>query len=253
VSGAAGCRLFNPFRLILKMGSCASCISNVNNSPGNLELEEGELSAKSPVGNISTVYETLPSEYENHFVTKVYDGDTLTLRSKSNGPNSSRQRVRLIGIDAPEIKECQPFAEEAKKFTLDSCENMNIYLSFEPNGDKKDRYGRLVAWIWLKVNGGGYLNVNEALVAKGLASVYFYGPGKLQNRDKMISLQRSARKQKIGKWADFIDGSVLKTPNGQRYHCTRDCTHLQRSNKLISLKASVALDIGLSPCRGCHK
>lgn len=234
------------------MGSCVSCISNVSNPPGVL-AEEGGFSAESTVRKLSTVYENLPSEYENHFVTKVYDGDTLTLRSKSNGPNSSRQRVRLIGIDTPEIKERQPFAEEAKKFTLDSCENKNIYLSFEPNGDRKDRYGRLVAWIWLRGNGGGYLNVNEALVAKGLASVYFYGPGKLQNRDKMIALQRSARKQKIGKWADFVDGSVLKTPNGQRYHCTRDCTHLQRSNKLLPLKASVALDLGLSPCRGCYK
>jgi len=181
-------------------------------------------------------------------VIKVYDGDTLTLQNKS--------RVRLVGIDTPEINpKPQPFAQEAKQFLSDSCLGKDIYLSYEPGGDKTDHYGRIVAWVWVRVPTaeGGYLNVNEGLVAEGLASFYNPGTSAHQNQNKMLALQKAARLRKAGKWVDFQDSQVLKTRNGRCYHCDRGCTHLKRSKNLIPIKQSEALDKGLSACRGCHE
>ena len=57
------------------------------------------------------IHSSLPNDAEQHTVRNVYDGDTLTLKDE--------RRVRLLGIDTPEIKENQPYAEEAKAYTKD--------------------------------------------------------------------------------------------------------------------------------------
>ena len=123
------------------------------------------------------IYNDLPSSYEKHRVIKVYDGDTVTLHDK--------RRVRFLGIDTPELDVSQPYAAEAKQYTTEKCLGKDVYLSFEPGSEKFDRYGRLLAWIWVG-EGVGYLNVNEALVSQGYASVYTPGNKKLQNYDKLL-------------------------------------------------------------------
>ncbi len=252
------------------MGSCTSCLTNAieiseqldhlinndGNGNGGFNGHKEQVTSLQLQSPATCIYPNLPSEYEQHFVTKVYDGDTITLRSNDgNRP----PRLRLISIDTPEINEKQPFAEEAKQYTHDKCYNKDIYLSYEPGGDKTDRYNRLIAWIWVTVKDKkgksiGYLNVNEALIAHGLAS--FYNPSsktKLQNHDKMLSLQKRARENRRGMWIDFQDGVAIKTRNGRCYHRSRDCKFLKRSKNVLTVRISEALDCGLSPCRGCHE
>ncbi len=187
------------------------------------------------------LYSTLPSDYERHRVVKVYDGDTLTL--------SDKRRVRFLGIDCPELDEGQPFAEEARQYSLDKCQGKDVYFSFEPGGEKTDRYGRLLAWVWVG-EGTGYININEALVSEGLAGVYMPGNKKLQNKNKLIALQTRARQRKLGKWKSFKDVNVFKTYHGKAFH-KRDCKHLARSKNPQMIAASTATDSGLHPCRTC--
>jgi len=61
-------------------------------------------------------YFVLKKEY--YFVSKVIDGDTIEL---SNG-----ERVRLLGINAPEISE--PFGLDAKEYLSKMVEGKNVYL-----------------------------------------------------------------------------------------------------------------------------
>ena len=153
---------------------------------------------------------------------------------------------RFLGIDTPEIKEKQPFAEEAKAYTKGLCDKKEIYLTFDD--DKEDHYGRLLAFVWVKVD-AGYLCVNQGIVAEGLAYVYLVKKS-MQYADQMLSLQKEARQAKKGLWSSFVDKDVLATQNGSAYH-QRGCTHISNSHNLKTMKISQAVDSGLHPCRTC--
>jgi len=193
-------------------------------------------------GKLSPIYPSLPPNAEKHKVRNVYDGDTLTLVDE--------RRVRFLGIDTPEIKEQQPFAQEAKAYTKERCDKNDIWISFEPNGDKKDHYGRLLAFVWVP-EGNGYLCVNEGIVAAGLASAYIPNQhSKLHNWDKLIQLQSDARKHQRGMWKTFQDDTVYKTANGSAFH-KKSCQHLENIRNLTELKRSQAMERGLHACRTC--
>ena len=204
-------------------------VSNNNNNNNNL----------SPV----VVYDRLPPNAEKYGVRNVYDGDTLTL---VNG-----KRVRFLGIDTPEIKEKQAFAQEAKTYTKDLCDKKEIWISYEPGYDKQDHYGRLLAFVWVRTSKGKYLCVNEGLVQQGLAS--FYSPKKspkLHNYDRLLAMQKTARAKRVGIWKHFKDYTVVKTPYGSAFH-KPSCKHLSNSKNTIKIMASQGLDDGLHPCRTC--
>jgi micrococcal nuclease len=206
--------------------------------------------------SLSPIYSSLPPDAEKHTVRNVYDGDTLTL--------TDERRVRLLGIDTPEIKEHQPFAEEAKAYTKSKCYDngrREIWISFERNHEKQDHYGRLLTFVWVQNNdssgGGGYLNVNEGIVAAGLASAYIPNQqSKPHNWDKLIKLQSQARSQKLGRWSTTASGgfqhdkTVYKTANGSAFH-NKDCEHLANIKHLTAMKQSEAMDKGLHACRTC--
>lgn len=191
---------------------------------------------------LSPVYPSLPPGAEQHSVRNVYDGDTLTL--------TNERRVRFLGIDTPEVKEKQPFAQEAKAYTKDLCHKQEIHLSFESSGDKEDHYGRLLAFVWVPAD-GGYLCVNEGIVAAGLARVYLpKKDAQLYNFDKMLKLQKEARAAGKGLWSVFEDYDVVATANGSAFH-KRSCEHLSNVRNFREMTASEAVDQGLHPCRTC--
>jgi len=156
------------------------------------------------------IHPSLPKDAEQYTVRNVYDGDTLTLVDE--------RRVRLLGIDTPEIKENQPYAQEAKAYTKDRCKK-DIWISYEPNGEKEDHYGRLLCFVWVRSDdGNGYLCINEGIVEAGFANAYHPGRGKtVHNWDHMLVLQSEARKNKRGLWENFVDFKVVKTANGSAY------------------------------------
>mmetsp|Transcript_16475 Transcript_16475/g.29947 ORF Transcript_16475/g.29947 Transcript_16475/m.29947 type:complete len:242 (-) Transcript_16475:276-1001(-) len=195
-------------------------------------------------GSSGAIHSSLPSDAEKHMVRNVYDGDTLTLIDE--------RRVRLLGIDTPEIKEQQPFAQEAKAYTKERCHKREIWISYEPNGEKEDHYGRLLCFVWVPADDGdGYLCINEGIVEAGFARAYHPGRGKqLHNWDKFIELQSLARKENRGVWSDFEDFKVVKTANGAAYH-KRSCEHLANVRNLTEMMASEATEKGLHPCRTC--
>lgn len=188
------------------------------------------------------VYKTLPASAIMYKVRNVYDGDTLTLVDE--------RRVRLLGIDTPELEEKQPFAQEAKKYTKDLCHKKEIYLTFD-GSDREDKFGRLLAFVWVPVDDCRFLCINEGIVAEGLATVYLADKNsKLFNLKHMISLQKEARAARRGIWSTFKDYNVLVTRYGSAFH-KPGCRHIARSRNLKPMKASEASDLGLHPCRTC--
>lgn len=190
----------------------------------------------------SPIYSSLPGGTEQFQVRNVYDGDTLTLVDE--------RRVRVIGVDTPEMKPTpEPYAEEAKEFTKSRC-GKNSYIWLKVDG--KDRYGRLLGHIFVQDSGGGgYLCISEGLLQQGFA--YAYNPNKDEqpfNWDKLVALQNEARTHQRGLWKTFQDITVVKTANGSAYH-QRSCKHLSSIRNLQELKVSAALEMGLHPCRTC--
>lgn len=76
-------------------------------------------------------------------------------------------KVRLNGIDAPDLKQ-NPWGEKAKQKLKELVDKKTIYL--ETNLDKKDRYNRIIAYVWQDD-----ILINEELIAQGyvLANVDF--------------------------------------------------------------------------------
>lgn len=84
---------------------------------------------------------------------KVVDGDTLRVLL-----NGKREYVRLLGIDAPELKRG---GEKARNFLAQLCPAGSI-IYLEIFG--RDRYGRLLAEVYTE-NGS---NVNRVLLEENL-------------------------------------------------------------------------------------
>ena len=203
-------------------------------------------------------YDKLPPKAIKCRVHHVYDGDTLTLENEDKKSNEKKRRVRFLGMDTPELKPVQAFAQEAKAYTESRCNynNSSIWISYENSKEEKDTYGRLLAWVWVKsADNNKYECVNEGLVQAGLASVYF--PSKstpLSTRTKLVAMQKEARLAKRGMWHTFQDSTVLQTPHGVAYHHPNGkCDHLKRSSPqtLQRILETVAMDQGRHACRTC--
>jgi micrococcal nuclease len=100
---------------------------------------------------------TEPAERTSVRVTKHTDGDTLWL--------SGIGKVRLIGVDTPEVyggAEC--YGREASEF-VERTLPLGSEVRYRRGVDERDRYGRALAYVWLR--DGRFLN--RLLVARGYA------------------------------------------------------------------------------------
>lgn len=120
-------------------------------------------------------------EKEKTITTNVIDGDTIVI----NGG----ERVRLLGIDTPEKGEF--YYKEAKARLEQLIENNEI--SIEKEGDNKDKYDRLLRYIFLNET-----NINMEMVEEGYAICYFYGKSRYQSLCR--SLEQNAMQNKLGRW-----------------------------------------------------
>jgi endonuclease YncB( thermonuclease family) len=132
-------------------------------------------------------------------ITKVYDGDTLTL--------STGEKVRLLQIDTPELSPAECYGKEARAalVTLLSTPGQ-LSLKTDPKLDKVDRYGRLLRYVFI-----GKTNINLKMVEIGAAAPYFYKADKGQYSTQILKAAQTAKSKSIGLWKS-CPGTQL-TPN----------------------------------------
>ena len=181
-----------------------------------------------------------------HRVKYVFDGDTILLQN--------REKVRYLGIDAPEIDheggKSEFMALDARKFNMNSVAGSPIRLEFD--GKKRDRYGRLLAYVFLETGD----MVNALLVKRGLAHVMFK-KGNIRYKDHLLRCQRQAMKEKLGLWRRpgmDAKGPCLGNRNSRRFH-RPDCPFAARisSRNLVRFRSRIdAYWQGYSPCRECR-
>ena len=135
-------------------------------------------------------------------VVKVIDGDTITVLM-----NGKYVTVRLIGLDTPETvdprKTVQCFGKEASNKAKEMLTGKNVRLEQDPTQDTYDKYGRLLAYVFLPDG----TNFEEYMIAEGYGHEYTYRlPYKYQAEFK--AAEKSAREQKKGLWADGVCENV---------------------------------------------
>jgi len=130
-------------------------------------------------------------------VDDFVDGDTFWVLNK----DSKRVKIRLIGLDAPEVKNVfkkkkHPFGVHSKAY-LDSILTKNPYLKLTFDVDSLDRYGRTLAYAYL--NDGTFLNEN--LVRNGYATIMTIAPN-IKHEDLFYEAQIYARDNELGIWKE---------------------------------------------------
>ena len=128
-------------------------------------------------------------------VVRVVDGDTVDVRLA----DGTTERLRLIGIDTPETvdprKPVQCFGKEASDRAHAILDGQQVSIIGDPSQDTRDRYGRLLAHIWL-ADGTQF---NYRMVGEGYAQEYTYQIPYYQAEFKVG--QQSAQAQQIGLWS----------------------------------------------------
>jgi endonuclease YncB( thermonuclease family) len=134
-------------------------------------------------------------------VSRVVDGDTLDVVLTSG----KRERVRLVGIDTPERGGCYSSAatSRARRLAL----SKRVVLKGDATQDTRDRYGRLLAYVWLP----GGKDLGFQLVAGGFAKVYVYR-NPFERLAAYRRAERSARTASAGQWHACDAGATLPPP-----------------------------------------
>ena len=120
----------------------------------------------------------------NATVMRVIDGDTIVVKTNQ----SQKQKIRLWGIDAPEMR--QKSGPKSGRFLTTLLTDQRVYIDVVST----DKYGRLVANVY--DSNGVY--INEEMIRIGLAWVYSHFVN--DSKPNWYELQAKAKQQQIGLW-----------------------------------------------------
>ncbi|CDR65845.1 thermonuclease family protein [Staphylococcus schweitzeri] len=168
-------------------------ISNFNQTAGASQLtdEDGNSNATEYSKSVTTKLHKEPAT-----LIKAIDGDTVKLMYKGQP-----MTFRLLLIDTPETKHpkkgVEKYGPEASAFTKKMVENAKkIEVEFD-KGQKTDKYGRGLAYIYAD----GKM-VNQALVRQGLAKVaYVYKPNNTHEQ-LLRKSEAQAKKEHLNIWSE---------------------------------------------------
>lgn len=128
-------------------------------------------------------------------VLRVVDGDTIEVSL-----NSKKETVRLIGIDAPETidprKSIECFSKEASEKAKEILDEETIALESDPTQGERDRYGRLLRYVFIDD-----LNFNRLMISEGLAHEYIYQSSPYKYMEEFKNAEKEARENRVGLWA----------------------------------------------------
>lgn len=161
----------------------------INNSGGkinNLQTNNVDVSAKKEIAE----------------VLRIIDGDTIEVSL-----SGKKETIRLIGIDSLEVlderKPVQCFGKEASNKAKEVLTGKTITLESDPTQGDRDKYGRLLRYVFLND-----LNFNKLMISEGYAHEYTYQNNPYNYQLEFIATERSARERKKGLWANNVCSSA---------------------------------------------
>lgn len=142
----------------------------------------------------------------------VADGDTIVVEL-----DGEKEYVRFLFVNAPESvhpdeEKNNRYGEEASAHAKRLFEGVEtVYLEYEDEENNRDRYGRLLAFVWLEPTQGAEADdmrrslANAAMVADGYAFLHVYDNGNPVNEAYLSvfsELFEEARAENAGLWAE---------------------------------------------------
>jgi len=118
-------------------------------------------------------------------ITAVYDGDTFTL--------STGEKVRLRGINTPELRPKEQFGLQARDAAANILLNEQVYLEY--GTIKRDSYGRLIASVRTEE-----IDIAEYLLETGLGHLFLIPPDKVDH-ERLLKAQTKAQSSSKGIWS----------------------------------------------------
>jgi micrococcal nuclease len=130
-------------------------------------------------------------------VKYISDGDSFILESG--------ERVRMIGINAPELGD--KFGPESKEHLARLIRGKTVVLGSDPQNDDRDVHGRLLRYV--SVNG---TDINRQMIAEGWAYAFLRYRFARSRRDAYRDAETSAKASGVGLWAAEPNGASQSIP-----------------------------------------
>jgi micrococcal nuclease len=121
---------------------------------------------------------------------RIHDGDTPQEPGKVS--------IRMLGIDAPELGQ-KPWGAKSRDFLIGLIGGPGTEISLvkDSRAPDRDRYGRLLRWIYV----GDNQLVNLDMVRQGWALCYNPGRTKLDHWVVLLEAEQEARSSLVGIWS----------------------------------------------------
>jgi micrococcal nuclease len=184
--------------LVLLIGGCVTLPASPTQSPAT----ESQLPG------------TADSETYVVTVTEVVDGDTMHVRYR----NGSRETIRLLGVDTPEVHTENDPAEfegipeteagrqwlrdwghKASEYARSQIAGEQVRVAVDDRADRRGSYGRLLVYVH-----HDDAILNRQLLAQGYARLY---ESSFSRRERFQRTEQRAREQGVGLWG-FSSGST---------------------------------------------
>jgi len=159
--------------LTRRSGIAQSTISRLESGDSDFRIETLELYVDALGKKLNLISKDAELYHYNAQVQSVYDGDTCRVDiDLGMGIWIRDEKLRLVRINAPEVtgetKALGIAARDALRELIDGKE-----IIIETIKDKRGKYGRYLAEIWLP-EGDGFININDKLVAQEFAEYKEY-------------------------------------------------------------------------------
>ena len=142
---------------------------------------------------------SLAAATEKATVTRVIDGDTVE--------TSSGRKVRLIGINAPEIQDL--FGEEARQHLAALIQDRSVDLVSDSLSSDQDIYQRLLRYVVLDGT-----DINKRMLEDGYAFAYL--KFRFERSNDYLEAQKKARATSLGIWANSQTDKILGKEQQER-------------------------------------
>ena len=139
---------------------------------------------------------------------KCVDGDTAKFVI-----DGEVKTVRFLSINTPELahfgNDAEAYGVEASEYTCNALTNAkSIKLQYDPKSDETDKYGRVLAWVFVDNE-----LLQEKLIKEGLAEVKYVYDDYLYTSD-LQALEVNAQESKLGMWSDSVSSIVSNDEDG---------------------------------------